>query len=321
MNIDNPNKTKKKILITGGLGFIGSGIARKNVEIGNEVTILTRSLSKINNIADIHNRVNLSVRDIREIQKEDVEDKDYIFHLAGTVDNYAIKEGQPYKDININCAGTIALLEAMREYNPQAKLMFASTFFVNGNVDKLPVNAESPCHPLGLYPTTRLAAENFCQVYNNVFDIPFLIARFTNVFGPPERGDNNKKAGFNFMINQAVKGEELKVYNNGDFYRDYIYVDDVVDGCQTLAEKGEIGHIYYVGRGEFVKFKKLIDIIGQQIPGLKTTPIVPPKFHKNVGITDFVCDNTPLKNLGWSPKVSLEEGIKRTIEFYRANPQ
>jgi nucleoside-diphosphate-sugar epimerase len=310
-------KSKKNILITGGFGFIGSHLAKKYAQNEDNVYILSKSKDKISNISGIEDKVNCIIKDIREIEKEDVINKDYIFHLAGTVDNYSIKENKPYKDIETNCNGTIALLEACKNYNPKTKIIYASTFFVNGNVDKLPVDANSPCNPLGLYGATRLAGEHFCHIYNKIFDLDSVIARFTNVFGLFEQGENKKKAGFNFMINQAVKGEELQVYNNGDFIRDYIFVDDVVDACVVLAQKGQTDKVYYVGRGEFIKFKKLIDIIKKHLPNTKIKSIEPPEFHKSVGIINFVCDNSDLKNLGWSPKVSLEEGIKRTIEYYQ----
>lgn len=311
----NPYKKTKNILITGGLGFIGSHLARKYVQNNDNVCILSRSDSKKSNIKDIEDMVSLIIKDVRRIDGE-VVDKDYIFHLAGTVDNYAIKE-DPYKDIEINCNGTVALLEACKKFNPETKIIFASTFFVNGNVNKLPVDVDSPCNPLGLYGATRLAAEHFCHIYNKVFGLNSLIARFTNVFGPYEQGDNKKKAGFNFMINQAVKGKEIQLYNNGDFIRDYIYVEDVADACITLAEKGQTDKVYYVGRGEYTKFRKLMDILTEQIQDLKIKTIKPPQFHKSVGIVDFVCDNSELKKLGWSPKISLEEGIKRTIDYYK----
>ena len=311
--IDN----KKNVLITGGMGFIGSHLTKKYIQNNDNVYVLSRSYNNISNLGGIEDKVNFIIKDIRDITESDVTNKDYIFHFAGTVDNYAVKEGQPYKDIEVNCNGTIALLEAVKNSNLKTRIIFASTFFVNGNVSKLPVDVNSPCNPLGLYGATRLAAENFCHIYNKVFGLDSLIARFTNVFGPFEKGDNKKKAGFNFMINQAVKGEEVQLYNNGDFIRDYIFVDDVVDACMTLAEKGQTNKVYYVGRGEFIKFKKLIEIIQDQIPNTKVNVIVPPEFHKNVGIVDFVCDNSDLKDIGWSPKVSLEEGIKRTINYYR----
>lgn len=304
-----------KVLIIGGLGFIGSQLAAKYIEGGVDVTIYSRSKKRIANIKSIEDKTTLIIKDLRYIDAE-VKDFDYIFNLAGSTDNYSIIEGDPYRDIYLNCTNTIALLEACKKHNKNAKIIFSSTFFVNGHAEKLPVTPESKCMPLGLYGATRLAAEHFCHIYHNIFDLNVIIIRFCNVFGILENGDNKKKAGFNYMINQAVLGNELNLYDNGDFYRDYIYVSDVVDACQVIALKGKINSIYYVGRGEFIKFKQLIDII-VKYTGVKVNPIEPPDFHKRVGMKDFVADISELEKLGWKPKVSLDEGIKKTIDFYR----
>src|SRR3989344_3576017 len=124
----------KSVLITGGMGFIGSHLVRKYVQNNDHTYILSRSNNKRDNIMGIENKINLIIKDIKDVEESDVADKDYIFHLAGTVDNYAVKEGQPYRDIEINCNGTIALLEAVKNFNPKARIIFASTFFVNGNL-------------------------------------------------------------------------------------------------------------------------------------------------------------------------------------------
>ena len=303
------------ILITGGLGFIGSNLAHKCVADGYNVTLLSLTNRKIANISGIEDKVRLVLKDVKDIEEE-VEGQNYIFHCASTVDNYNIHE-EPYKDVDINCNGTIAVLEACRHRNRNARIIYTSTFFVNGNVDELPMTPKSPCNPRGLYPATKLAAEHFCRIYNKVFDMNSVIARLSNVLGVREQRDNNKKAAFNRMINTAVNDGTIKLYDNGRIKRDYIYVDDVIDGLLTIAKKGEVGKIYYIGRGEGVKFKKIVDMMIEESGSGHIKSVTPPKFHQASGINDFWCDNTPLKELGWKPKVSIREGIKRVIEEYR----
>lgn len=305
----------KKVLITGGLGFIGSNLADRCVGLGHDVAILSKTDEKIKNIEGVEERVTLILKDIRDIGQE-VTDMDWIFHFASTVDNYNIHD-EPYKDAKVNCMGTLAVLEACRHNNREGRILFPSTFFVNGKLETLPATPDSPCNPLGLYPATRLAGEHFCKVYNEVFGMNSVIARFSNVFGIREQRDNNKKAAFNRMINTAIHGGEIQLYDNGVITRDYIYVSDVVEACLTLAEKGEKGEIYYVGRGEAVRFKDLVDIVIEEAGSGTIRPISPPDFHKASGMDDFYCDNTPLRKLGWEPKVSIREGIKRTIDWYK----
>jgi UDP-glucose 4-epimerase len=307
---------QRRVLITGGLGLIGSRLAEKCVQSGEKVTILTRSKEKLENIEGIAERVELRVKDVRDISQEDVADQDQIFHFASTVDNYNIHD-QPYLDVEVNCGGTLALLEACREFNPQARIVYPSTFFVNGNLDHLPATPQSPCEPRGLYPATKLAAEHFCRIYNEVFDMNTVTARLTNVFGERESRTNKKKAAFNFLIGLALDGQEVPVYDGGNFFRDYIFVDDVADACQTIAERGERGEIYYVGNGKAQSFRELIEMVVSEAGSGRIIDVVPPEFHNRVGIKDFYCDNTPLRNLGWTPKVPLSEGIRRVVEHYK----
>jgi UDP-glucose 4-epimerase len=304
----------EKSLVIGGLGFIGSHLVEDCVSRGQEVTVLTRSTQKLENLGKVANRVNLIVKDLKEMGEE-IRGFDYIFNLSGTTDNYSLVEGNPFLDVEQNCMNTLCLLESMRKYNPRAILIFASTFFVNGNPEKIPVTPTQRCEPLGLYGATRLAGENFCRIYNHVFDLDSRVMRFCNVFGPREVG-SKRKAAFNFLIKEAVEGRVLPVYSGGDFFRDYIYVTDVASACNIVAQKGQKNQVYYVGRGEKVKFKELVNIILGET-GASSISIEPPDFHKRVGIGDFVCDPSPLKALGWEPIVNLEEGIKRTIDYYR----
>ncbi|MBN1502657.1 NAD-dependent epimerase/dehydratase family protein [Candidatus Woesearchaeota archaeon] len=307
----------KNILITGGLGFIGSNLAEECVDCGYKVVLLSKTTSKIENIRRFKDKVSLIIKDVRDIDRE-VVGFDWIFHLAGTTNNYHVLN-DPYLDINMNCVGTIALLEACRKNNPSVRIVYGSTFFVNGNARDIPVEPNTPCKPLGLYGATRLAGEHFCRIYNNVFDMNALIARFTNVFGIREQTKNKKKAGFTYLINLALGGEEIPLYSNGNFYRDYIYISDVVKACLIMAKSGEKSKVYYVGRGEFIKFREIMDLVIHEVGKGTIKPIEPPDFHKRVGITNFVCDNSELKKLGWSPQVTLKEGIRRTVDFYRNN--
>lgn len=296
------------VLITGGLGFIGSNLAEKCVERGYNVTLISNSKSKIENIGGFENKVNLVVKDVNDISSE-VRDMDYIFHLASKVSNKKISE-DPISEINVNCNGTINILEACKNFNRNARIIYGSTFFVNGNVDELPVNQCTSCNPLSIYASTKLASENFCKIYNEVYGIDCVIARFTNVFGIKEQKDNLNKGVLNRMLSELTENKELKIYR-GNSKRDWIYVSDVVDACLTLAEKGKSNEIYYVGRGEGTSIESLLEM-GMKIIGKGSIKEVEPIGE----IRDFYCDNSLLKSLGWKPKVSLREGIKKTLEWY-----
>jgi nucleoside-diphosphate-sugar epimerase len=306
----------KKVLITGGLGFIGSHITQRCVAEGYSVRLLSKTDRKIKNIQGIEDKVELVLKDIRDISREDVSGVDYLFHCASTTDNYNINNA-PYLDIETNCTGTIAMLEACRRHNSSVRIIYLSTFFVNGNLKELPATPESHCEPLGLYPATKLAGEHFCKIYGKVFGLDTVIARMTNVFGTHEQRNNKKKAAFNNLIELAVQGKDVPIYSNGEFTRDYIYVSDVTEALLTLAEKGERGRVYYVGNGTPIKFKKLMEIVIQEAGSGSLVPIEPPEFHKNVGIVDYYCDNSPLRLLGWKPKVSMQEGIRKVVQEYK----
>lgn len=307
----------KKVLITGGLGFIGSHLVKKYVDNGDDVTVITRNMIKEYNVRSLKDSIKIVKKDIRDIGEEDVKGMDLIFHCASTVDNYNIWD-DPYVDAEVNVMGTISLLEACRNFNKDAIIIYTSTFFVNGNPSVLPVTENLKEEPLGLYGATKLCAEHCIKTYMRVFGLKAKIVRLSNVFGLGEQCYNNKKAAFNRMIYKLTRDEQIDLYDNGKVRRDYIYIDDVIDAMFIIAEKGKnaLEQVYYISRGESVSFRQLVDWIIEVTGNNKVNVVNSPDFHKNVGIDDFVCDINPLKELGWTPKVLLKDGIKKVYDQY-----
>lgn len=273
-----------RIIITGADGFIGTHLVN-HLKEEHGITALTKDIC-----------------DIKEIDKMDFTGADVVIHLASTVDNYNVLDN-PTLDVEVNCIGTIKLLETMRRDCPNAKLVYFSTFFVNrGN-------------PLGLYGASKLCAEHICKTYSRVFDINVSIVRPTNIYGPLEQRYNNKKAAFNRMIGLACKDKEISVYKDNP-KRDYLYVTDLCSAVEIIMKKGKNQEVYEVGTGESISFVKMVEMI-TKLAGGKIVMVDSPEFHKQVGLQDWFNDISKIKELGWLPKVKLEEGIKNTIEDYK----
>ena len=300
------------VLITGGLGFIGGALANRLCR-EHQVTVLTRSEKGRSRLRE-PDRVRVKVGQVEKMTAADCAGMDLVVHCASTVDNYNIMT-DPYLDVRTNCDGTIAVLEACKEHKP--RLLFLSTFFVYGNQSTLPADEQSPCEPLGLYPATKLCAEQFCKIYGRLHAFHVNICRLTNVYGPGEAFDNSKKGALNFLIRKAQLGEPINVYRGGDFFRDYLYIDDAVEALASVAERAPAGELYLVGTGEPVMFKDLMDCL-HRLTGRKS-PIgssEPPLFHQVVGIGNFSANIAKIKALGWTPKIGYEEGIRRTLASY-----
>ena len=303
-------------LITGGYGLIGSALA--NSLVGN-VTILSRSERHKERLAK--KDIKIILKDLARIEKADIEGIDVIYHLASTVDNYNVLTN-PYLDVKTNINGTIRLLEICKDFANKPKIVFLSTFFVYGNEydkTKIPINENSKTDPLAIYPATKLCAESIIKLYSRLYDIPYLILRLTNVYGENEDYVNKKKGALNYLIMQAIKGETIRLYKGGNFYRDYIYVGDVVEALKFIEKKGITNDTYLIGYGKPILFKDLIDYI-HRITNNKSLiqEVEPPIFHKTVGINNFVADISKIKKLGWQPKINYQEGIKKIADRYKS---
>ncbi|QQG44074.1 MAG: NAD-dependent epimerase/dehydratase family protein [Candidatus Roizmanbacteria bacterium] len=301
-------------LITGGLGLIGSNLANN---LQGKITVISRSnkhLSRLNN-----KKAKLIIKSVHDLNEMDVANIDVIYHFASTVDNYNVLT-DPYIDIETNVKDTIHLLEFCKKLRKKPKLIFPSTMFVYGNEydrTKTPINEESKTDPLAIYPATKLCAESIIKLYSRLYSIPYLICRLTNVYGEYETFDNTKKGALNYLIMEALKGNTLSLYDGGNFYRNYIYVDDVVAALRILEKKAN-NDTYLIGHEDSIKFKTLINcIIKMTKSKSKVRSVRSSKFHKAVATINFFADTSKIRSLGWKPIIGHKEGLKKIVKRYK----
>ena len=309
-----------KILILGGLGFIGSYLTESLVKKHHNVKIITKTMTKINHINNIKNKVTIEKFSISNQKKlSEVMRKfkpDVIVHLAGNT-SHSKSFDNPLKDINTNAKSTLFILEKIRAMNLNCKFILGSTFVVVGKPLKLPVNEETSCNPTTIYGVNKLSSESFCKIYQQVYGLKTNIFRITNSYGPREQIISKKNA-VNFLINQAFIGKKIQIYNKGDYYRDFIYIDDVISGINTIIYKGKPGELYWIASGKKILFKKFAQILSS----ITKCPIEfpdTPEYIKKVDVGNFVVNNSKLKKLGWKSRVTLEDGIKKTLESFKEN--
>lgn len=313
----------KKILITGGNGFLGSNLARKLLD-ENEVTLVIKPESNRYNLEGIENRVAIKEREINS--KTDLKDlilkKDYLFHFAWQTDLKKSMEN-PIEDAEKDLLGLINLLESCRKYNPYIKIIFPSTVTVIGMPKKIPSDENESENPLSVYEINKLTAEKFLRVYYEKYKIKSCVLRLSNVFGEYQKIDNPNRGVLNFMIGRALRNEPLTVYGEGDWIRDYCYVQDYLDAFILAAESEKTnGEVYVLGSGDGKTFNGVVEKIKEiteQLTGknviIKHIPF-PEKEHE-INKRNFVADFSKFNSAtGWLPKISFDEGLKRTIEFY-----
>jgi UDP-glucose 4-epimerase len=307
------------ILITGGLGFLGSSLAESLIERGHEVLLVSRSDRKKQNIAGFAEKVELEYGDVTDFDWIQGVISKYrpkaIFHFAGQLTTYESFEN-PFYDVDVNSKSTIAILEALRKLEKPCRFILGSTFWVVGRPDKLPINEETPCNPLSIYAADRLASEHYCKIYNRVYDLDTIIMRLTNSFGTREQHNNPRKAALNQLLYLGFKGKTIPIYSEGKFFRDYIYISDVIPAAETIMEKGKAGECYFVGTGKKTWFYEIGNWIEELTTG-KVVYVEPPDYHKRIDVGNIVIDNNKIKSLGWDYKVTVKEGLKKTLEYYR----
>lgn len=314
----------KQVLITGGLGFIGSNLAIRLVELGAVVTLVDSVVpaygGNLFNVSGIKDRVHINFSDIRDKYSLAylVKGKDYIFNLAGQVSHMDSMQ-DPEVDLEINAQSQLSLLEACRRYNPGVRIVYTSTRQVYGRPQYLPVDEKHPLEPVDINGVNKMAGEHYHLVYNKVYGIRSAILRLTNTYGPRQLVKHNRQGFIGWFIRSVVRGEKVQIFGDGTQLRDLNYVGDVIDALvATACFDGAYGQIMNLGMDKPVSLKGLVELLIKTY-GSGAYEMVPfPEEKKKIDIGSIYTDFTKIKKLiGWSPKYSLTEGLEETFDFYK----
>ncbi|MEO5895895.1 MAG: NAD-dependent epimerase/dehydratase family protein [Vicinamibacterales bacterium] len=316
----------RRVMVTGGLGFIGSNLARELADLRADVLVVDSLLpdfgGNLFNIAGYESRLKVNVADVRQQSAMDflVRDREVIFNLAGQV-SHIDSMRDPITDLEINCRGQLTLLEACRHHNPDTKVVYAGTRQVYGKPARLPVDEGHLVRPTDVNGVNKAAAEYYHLVYDHVYGVRACSLRLTNVYGPRQLVKHNRQGFIGWFIRLAVEGGEIQVYGDGSQLRDFVFVDDVVDACLRAGATDLVnGEALNVGGTQPICHRDLVQLL-ITIAGSGSVRFVDwPDEKKAIDIGSFYSDSTKFStSVGWAPRVSLEDGLRRAVDYYRAH--
>jgi UDP-glucose 4-epimerase len=318
----------RRVMVTGGLGFIGSNLARGLVDLGADVLLVDSLIpdygGNLFNIEGIQDRVRVNVADIRQQSTMNylVRDREVIFNLAGQVSHIdSIRD--PFTDLEINCRSQLTILEACRRHNPHAKVVFAGTRQVYGKPDYLPVDERHLVRPTDVNGINKVAGEYYHLVYNNVFNVAGCSLRLTNIYGPRQLIKHNRQGFIGWFIRTAVQSGEIQIFGDGSQMRDFVYVDDAADAfLRAGATDACNGEVFNVGGDEPISHRDLVSLLLEVAGTGRVTYREWPPEKKAIDIGSFYSDSGKFRAAtGWTPRVSLREGLTRTVEYYQRHFQ
>ena len=313
----------RRVLITGGLGFIGANLARRLVAAGAHLTLVDSLIPEYGgnlfNIAGIEDRVRVNISDVRDEHSMCalVPGQDYLFNLAGQT-SHLDSMTDPFTDLEINCRAQLAILEACRKHNPGIKVVYASTRQIYGKPDYLPVDEKHLLRPVDVNGINKMAGEWYHILYNNVYGIRGCALRLTNTYGPRMRVKDARQTFLGVWIRLAVEGKSFDVWG-GNQLRDFTYVDDAVEALLLAAAAPSAdGGVFNVGGGPPLSLAALADLlVSVNGAGAYHVRTFPPE-RKQIDIGDYYADDRLLRQtLDWQPNVTLADGLAYTLAFYR----
>lgn len=314
----------RPVMITGGLGFIGSNLAHQLVALGADVLLVDSLIpdygGHLFNIRGIEDRVRVNIADVRDESSMDylVRDRAVIFNLAGQV-SHIDSMRDPHTDLEINCRSQLSILEACRKRNPGVKVVFAGTRQVYGKPDSLPVDERHLIRPTDVNGINKAAGENYHLLYNNVFGIRACSLRLTNVYGPRQLIRHNRQGFIGWFIRLAVEGNEIEIYGDGSQLRDFVYVDDAADAFLRAGVSDACnGEVFNVGGQQPISHQELVRLLISIAGSGSVRHVEWPAAKKAIDIGSFYADSTKFRSaVGWAPQVSLADGLARTVAYYR----
>jgi UDP-glucose 4-epimerase len=314
----------RRVMITGGLGFIGSNLARQLVALGADVLLVDSLIpdygGNLFNIEGLDGALRVNIADVRQQSTMNylVRDREVIFNLAGQV-SHIDSMRDPYQDLEINCRSQLTILEACRRNNPTTKVVFAGTRQVYGKPDTLPVDERHLVRPTDVNGINKVAGEYYHLVYNNVFGVRACSLRLTNVYGPRQLLRHNRQGFIGWFIRLAIENQEIQIFGDGSQVRDFVYVDDASDAfLRAGASDACNGEVFNVGGSEPISHRELVALLIDVAGTGRYKMVEWPPEKKAIDIGSFYADSSKFKAaVGWEPRVGLREGLTRTVAYYR----
>tara|TARA_B110000263_G_scaffold61507_1_gene52864 strand:- start:162 stop:1103 length:942 start_codon:yes stop_codon:yes gene_type:complete len=310
-----------KVLVTGADGFIGSHLCICLLKENHEIIAISRNFTQLPKLISNLDKIDfnqIDVTDFSSLSKIIIKHKpNMIIHLAGETSHKQSFENPMY-DVDVNTKSTLCILETIRQSKLKTRFILGSTFIVVGKPETLPVNEDTPCNPSTVYGINRLSSEYFCKVYHNMYDIDAISFRITNAFGPREQYLTPTKNALNYLIYQAYKGKDVTIYDEGKFFRDIIFVNDVISGIQTIMKNGISGNLYWISSGKKTWFYEIGKLLEELTSG-KVKYVESPSYNNKVDVGNFVVNNSKLQSIGWKLEIPVKDGIKQTLNYFKSN--